>query len=194
MARRRLSPEERAAWHQLARSVRPLAASARAPECEVETPDAAAGRKAVPVPKSENCLMKSITVPEQSPIRPSPVDVLDSSWERSIKRGRLQPEVTIDLHGNSLATAHQRLERALSEAVADGVRVLLVITGKSREKAGSRDRSGRGAIRAEIADWLDRSSCAAHIASIRNAHPRHGGAGALYVIMRRQNVVMRRKI
>jgi len=193
MARRRLSPEERAAWHQLARSVRPLTPGVRAPESEVEAQDLAAGRKAVPVPNSENCLMKSIRVPERSPIRPTPVDVLDSSWERSIKRGQLQPEMTIDLHGNSLVTAHQRLERALSEAVADGVRVLLVITGKSREKVGLRDRSGRGAIRAEIADWLDRSPFAAHIASIRNAHPRHGGAGALYVIMRRSIVVTRRK-
>jgi DNA-nicking Smr family endonuclease len=194
MARRRLSPEERAAWHQLARSVRPLTASARAPEGEDETQDAAAARNVALAPKSENCLMKSMTVPEQSASRSGPVDVLDSSWERSIKQGRLQPEMTIDLHGNSLVTAHQRLDWALGDAVADGVRVLLVITGKSREKAGSRDRSGRGAIRAEIADWLDRSPFAAHIASIRNAHPRHGGAGALYVIMRRQKVVMRRQI
>jgi DNA-nicking Smr family endonuclease len=193
MARRRLSPEERAAWHQLARSVRPLTASAPAPESDGEKPDAAAARDVALAPKSEHCLMKSITVPEQSQSRSGPVDVLDSSWERSIKRGRLQPEMTIDLHGHSLATAHQRLDRALGDAVADGVRVLLVITGKSREKAGSRDRSGRGAIRAEIADWLDRSPFSAHIASIRNAHPRHGGAGAIYVIMRRKNVVMRRK-
>lgn len=193
MARRRLSPEERAAWHQLARSVRPLTASARATESEVEKPEPAAGGKAVPVPKSENCLMKSITVPEQSAIRSGPVDVLDSSWERSIKRGRLQPEMTIDLHGNSLATAHQRLDQALGEAVTDGVRVLLIITGKLRDGAGTRDRPARGAIRAEITHWLDQSPFAAHIASIRNAHPRHGGAGAIYVIMRRKNVVMRRE-
>jgi DNA-nicking Smr family endonuclease len=121
------------------------------------------------------------------------VDVLDSRWEKSIKRGQLQPDMSIDLHGHTLATAYQRLDRALAEAVADGVRVLLVITGKSREGAGSQERPGRGAIRAEIAHWLDRSPFAAHIASIRNAHPRHGGGGALYVIMRRNNVVMRRK-
>lgn len=134
-----------------------------------------------------------MTVAEQSSARQGPVDVLDGSWERRIKRGQLEPDIAIDLHGNSLATAHQRLDRALAEAVADGVRVLLVITGKSREKAGSQDRPGRGAIRAEIAHWLDRSPFSANIASIRNAHPRHGGAGALYVIMRRKNVVMRRK-
>jgi DNA-nicking Smr family endonuclease len=137
--------------------------------------------------------MKSITGPERLLVRPGPAEVLDSSWERRIKRGQLEPDMSIDLHGHTLVTAHQRLDRALAEAVADGIRVLLVVTGKSRESAGSRDRPGRGAIRAEIAHWLDGSPFAAHIASIRNAHPRHGGAGALYVIMRRSIVVTRRK-
>lgn len=193
MARRRLSPEERAAWHQLARSVRPLTASARAPESEIDEPGPAVGRKTDSAPKSENYLMKSITVPERSPARPSPAEVLDSSWERRIKRGQLEPDMSIDLHGHTLAKAHQRLDRALAEAVANGVRVLLVITGKSRAGGGSQDRPGRGAIRAEIAHWLDRSPFATHLASIRNAHPRHGGAGAIYVIMRRSIVVTRRK-
>lgn len=112
--------------------------------------------------------------------------MLDGSWERRIKRGQLQPEMSIDLHGNSLALAHQRLDRALAEAVGEGVRVLLVIAGKSRTGGGSQDRPGRGAIRAEIGHWLDISAYAAHIASVRNAHPRHGGAGAIYVILRRK--------
>ena len=44
----------------------------------------------------------------------------------------------------------------------------------------------RGAIRAEIGDWLALSGYADAIASVRIAHPRHGGRGALYVILRRK--------
>jgi len=72
----------------------------------------------------------------------------------------------------------------LRRAVADGVRILLVVTGKPRP-----DRiapHGRGAIRAEIGHWLESSPVADRIASVRSAHPRHGGDGALYVILRRE--------
>ncbi|WP_367947133.1 Smr/MutS family protein [Sphingopyxis sp. BSNA05] len=56
--------------------------------------------------------------------------------------------------------------------------------GAERRRAPS--RGGRGAIRAAIADWLAASRHASHIATVRRAHPRHGGAGALYIILRRR--------
>ena len=46
-------------------------------------------------------------------------------------------------------------------------------------------RGKRGAIRAAVGDWLAASRHAADIAAVRSAHPRHGGAGALYIILRR---------
>jgi DNA-nicking Smr family endonuclease len=71
---------------------------------------------------------------------------------------------------------------ALERAVADGIRMLLVITGKPpRDPVPHR----RGLIRAAIGDWLASSRHAGRIAAIRNAHPRHGGSGALYIILRR---------
>lgn len=118
--------------------------------------------------------------------RARPSEVLDSSWEKRIQKGQLQPEMSIDLHGHSLALAHQRLEKALAEAVHRGLRTVLVIAGKSRERGPSGDRPGRGAIRAEIGHWLENSAVSDRIASVRGAHPRHGGTGALYVILRRK--------
>ena len=84
--------------------------------------------------------------------------------------------MSIDLHGHSLASAHARLNQAMASAVTNNARILLVVTGKPpkmTEKAGA---SRRGAIRGEIGQ----------IASVRIAHPRHGGDGALYVILRRK--------
>ena len=60
--------------------------------------------------------------------------------------------------------------------------MLLLITGKPR--AGGHER--RGAIRAAVGDWLAASRHAADIAAVRGAHPRHGGAGALYIVLRKR--------
>ena len=66
-----------------------------------------------------------------------------------------------------------------------GARMVLVITGKPR-RAEAADRGDRcGAIRAKLLDWLAAGSHASRIAAVRGAHPRHGGAGAVYVILKR---------
>jgi DNA-nicking Smr family endonuclease len=65
---------------------------------------------------------------------------------------------------------------------------MLLITGKP-PREGDRDMDGRprrGLIRASISTWLQSSRHACRIAAVRNAHPRHGGAGALYIILRRE--------
>ena len=102
---------------------------------------------------------------------------LDGSWDRQISRGRLSPDRVIDLHGHTLADAHARLAAAVH--AGDGARVVLVITGKGRP-----DRPAR--IRAELMHWLERPDLRRAVASVRAAHPRHGGGGAFYVILRRE--------
>ena len=101
---------------------------------------------------------------------------LDGTWDRQISRGRIVPDRIIDLHGHTLADAHSRLAAAIH--AGDGARVVLVITGKGRP-----DRPAR--IRAELMHWLERPDMRAAVASVRAAHPRHGGSGAFYLILRR---------
>ena len=86
----------------------------------------------------------------------------------------------LDLHGHNLATAYALLDERLERAIAGGARLLLLITGKPRAGPGGEKR---GAIRAAVGDWLAASRHAADIAAVRNAHPRHGGAGALYIVL-----------
>lgn len=116
---------------------------------------------------------------------PPPAPGLDSHWDRRIRAGALEPDFTLDLHGHTLDTAHTRLMDGLAQARAMNARVVLLIAGKSRpvEHADRGDR--RGAIRAKVLDWLAASSHAPAIAAIRKAHLRHGGEGALYVVLRR---------
>ena len=107
--------------------------------------------------------------------------MLDGTWDRRIRDGRLDPEMTVDLHGHSVASAHAALGRALDRAAVRQVRVILLIAGKSRGP----DEAPRGAIRRELESWLAHSRHAARIAAVRNAHPRHGGSGALYLVLRK---------
>ena len=77
------------------------------------------------------------------------------------------------------------LDHQLDQAIRRGERTILLVTGRPPRKESERPHA-RGAIRASIGDWLHLSRHAAMIAAVRNAHPRHGGAGALYVILRRK--------
>lgn len=182
---RPLSPDEETLWQALARSVRALRRDA--PPAPVVSPEADTPAPPIPPPprvKGRVPAPRPIApAPAPAPPRREPVAILDSGWEKRIRSGALQPERSVDLHGHNLAGAHATLEAALDAARRDGVRVLLVVTGKPRP--GRIAPEGRGAIRAEIGHWLERSPHADRIASVRVAHPRHGGDGALYVILRR---------
>lgn len=176
MVRRNLSPEEQALWKALTRSIRPLRPVARDTAIAAPSPAAKAATGLTPRP----------VPPIAAPPARKPSAVLDSTWERQIRSGKLEPEMAIDLHGHNLAAAHVRLNQALAAAVARDVRVLLVVTGKPPKGAASGGGSHRGAIRGEIGHWIETSIYADRIASVRIAHRRHGAEGALYVILRRK--------
>ena len=168
---RKLSAEEEARWRRLIATVRPLDGAAPLPPALELEPE--------PSPK------RAPAQPARAAAKPKaqPGTTLDASWDRRLSRGLVQPDVTIDLHDHDLASAYDRLDRGLDRAIASGARLLLLITGKP--PSGDR-RGGRGAIRAAAHDWLAASRHAGDIAAVRNAHPRHGGAGAIYVVIRRR--------
>ena len=182
MAGRRLSPDELELWGKVTDSVRPLPGKrlrrvvADKPRVEPEGAVPGNGVSVVPGP----------ALPTPRPVR-RPVDYLDKSWERRISGGTLNPDFTIDLHGHTLDAAHRRLSSALAGAISHRARCVLVITGKPRSGPTAPGERARGAIRAEIGHWIATSPHADAIASVRTAHPRHGGAGALYIILRRNN-------
>jgi DNA-nicking Smr family endonuclease len=102
-----------------------------------------------------------------------------------LKGARIEPDFTLDLHGASLDAAHARLDRGLAQAKAMGARLVLVVTGKPRPVDAADRGQQRGAIRAKVLDWLAAGPHGSDIAAVRNAHRRHGGAGALYIVLRR---------
>ncbi|WP_310532500.1 Smr/MutS family protein [Novosphingobium sp.] len=114
-------------------------------------------------------------------------NTLDASWDRKLAQGTVAPDFTIDLHGHTLDTAWNRLEHGLMLAESQGARVILVVTGRPRpvDRGAAHSGGQRGVIRAKLLDWLAAGSHSSRIAAVRAAHPRHGGAGALYLVLRR---------
>ncbi len=187
---RGLSREEAELWSRVARTVRPLVKRVQpaANEAGNALPPQSTPPKFHKIPRAlppqVAASLPRLTAEERKP-RPLDRHGLDGSWERKLAKAEISPDFTLDLHGHSLDAAHARLEHGLMQAVTMGARLVLVITGKPRPVEAA-DRGGRrGAIRAKLLDWLAHGSHASRIAAVRGAHPRHGGAGAVYVVLKR---------
>lgn len=175
---RRLNPDEAKLWAKVVESVRPLDGAA------VPAPSSSAVEPEVQdAPSRPSALRRRATPPLPAPpARKPPGETLDGSWDRRLGRGLVSPDSMLDLHGHNLATAYDLLDRRLEQAIDSGARLMLLVTGKPPGAGGA---AKRGAIRAAVGDWLHASRHSGRIAAVRNAHPRHGGTGALYIIFRR---------
>jgi DNA-nicking Smr family endonuclease len=95
-----------------------------------------------------------------------------------LRRGRFPIHATVDLHGLDSEQARKTLLAFCKSATGLARRVVLVIHGKGTHSAG-----GRGVLRDEIADWLSSAPLAERVLCFATARARHGGAGAVYVLM-----------
>lgn len=116
----------------------------------------------------------------------------DREVDRALSKGKRRPEAKLDLHGMTLVAAERAVSAFIAQSSAENRRVVLIVTGK-----GTRLESGRvfgGRIRAEFPGWLERAENRARVAGMRTAHPRHGGSGAFYVLLRRRSSASSRSL
>ena len=132
----------------------------------------------VPVP------MLPVQPPSAGPGGPG----LDWRERRRVHRGLLPIEARIDLHGLYQAQAHDALVGFLIRARAAGHARVLVVTGKGGASfAGTEDRlSERGVLRRSVPHWLRGPELRGLVLGFEEAARHHGGAGALYVRLRRR--------
>jgi DNA-nicking Smr family endonuclease len=107
---------------------------------------------------------------------------IDRANAERLKRGKHKVEARLDLHGMTQDEAHRALAGFIRGARASGKRCLLVITGRGSTKG---PLGGGGVLRAAVPRWLDEPEFRPHLLAIATAQPRDGGAGALYVMLRR---------
>jgi DNA-nicking Smr family endonuclease len=183
--RRRLSSDEADLWNRVAQSVTPMH-NRHLPLPEPEQP------KAPPEPLKQPAQSRipAFRLGERAAPAaavPSRADALrmDARTHQKMTRGKLVPEARIDLHGMTLAEAHPELIRFVLNAQSEGLRLVLVITGKGKGVADPVPRP-IGALRHQVPHWLRLPPLAPAVLQIAEAHLKHGGAGAFYVYLRRR--------
>jgi DNA-nicking Smr family endonuclease len=76
--------------------------------------------------------------------------------------------------------------RFLRSAQADGVKIVLVVTGKGGRAEDGDIFAERGVLRRFVPQWLRQPEFRSLIVGFEEAHRSHGGEGALYVRLRRR--------
>jgi len=108
---------------------------------------------------------------------------LERKFKRRVARGREPIDARLDLHGFTQTQAHRALLAFLQRAQADGVRIALVVTGKGTRKAD--EAHERGVLKRQVPLWLSLPQFRPLVVGYEDAHLAHGGAGALYIRLRR---------
>ncbi|MEZ0221319.1 Smr/MutS family protein [Tardiphaga sp. 1201_B9_N1_1] len=178
--RRTLSEEERALWELVAKQVKPLRKKRVVkPEPEEDGPTlvkVAAPKKMTSAPPA---VLKTAK-PAPPPV--PPLAPLGRRERSQLSRGRKDIDARIDLHGMTQTRAHHALSAFLHRASHDGMTFVLVITGKGRTTG---PESERGVLRRQVPLWLGLPEFRSLVVGFEEAHIGHGGAGALYVRIRR---------
>jgi DNA-nicking Smr family endonuclease len=180
--KRALSEEERALWDSVARQTKPLRKKHRAAEPHAAAPktESHIAAKAVVPPK----MLSPATVPAQAKPAVPPLAPLGRREKAQLSRGRKEIEARLDLHGMTQARAHRALSGFLHRAHGEGLTFVLIITGKGKIGA----ESERGVLRRQVPQWLSQPEFRAFVVGFEEAHIGHGGAGALYVRIRRSRI------
>ncbi|WP_417597636.1 Smr/MutS family protein [Pararhodobacter oceanensis] len=212
---RRLTDDDKELWQRVARSTTPLQPMPspkpdrrKAPLPDPQAPEPAASFTPASIPQQIPAAMpprSAKQVAKQAtahPARPrinldlaepvarqlarAPV-AMERKLHKHMMRGKLLPEARIDLHGMTVAQAHQALIGFILSSQARGLRLVLVITGKGRKKAPDYVAPmpvRAGVLKHEVPQWLRAAPLGPLVQELRESHQKHGGAGAYYVSRR----------
>jgi DNA-nicking Smr family endonuclease len=200
--RRRLKREDEDLWQEVTKSVRPLprraAPSALEPKAARKdvTGGSAGQNPAPPLSRLQAEGVKPPAKSQRSSLRPSPKAApepsakLETRRRRKLKRGHLTIEATLDLHGLTESAAHAALKKFIIACRRRELRNVLVITGKGKSLHGATDPHAppRGVLRTALPLWLREASLAGAVVAFDIADRKHGGAGAFYVQLRKNQV------
>lgn len=196
---RGLTPEEAELWDRIAASARAIGPRKVRPPAKPAPVKVDPDRPA-PVPVEPPKALPSFRIGQAAADRQSAHALVPSLSERlkaeplrmdrkaflRMQRGKLVPEAKLDLHGMTLAEAHPALIRFILASHGMGARLVLVVTGKGRDRdEGGPIPTARGILRHQVPQWLRMPPLGTAVLQVAEAHRSHGGAGALYVYLRR---------
>lgn len=184
-----LSEADRALWRKVTEDAKPLEKRVGAgadrprleePAAEPPAPKAPPTRPRTAAAPAPPAVVGKTRKPATPALESGRAAGLDRRNLERLRRGKLPIEATLDLHGLRQAEAHRRLEHFLADSQAAGKRCVMVVTGKGVHK------SEGGVLRAAVPRWLNEPPNRARVLSFDYAQQKHGGTGALYILLRRR--------
>lgn len=179
-------------WTQVAETIEPLRRKGllKLGHGPLPVPDAAPEPVQVKAPAGPLKPGKPFLPPYRPPTVPAPPPdkAVDPAIHKKVRRGRIDIDGTIDLHGMTQNEARVALHGFIHARAARGARTILVITGKGAriEDDYIAAMSERGILRTMLPIWLSEPGLAHLISGWSLAARGHGGEGAWYVRLRRQ--------
>ncbi|HLS69486.1 MAG TPA: Smr/MutS family protein [Kiloniellales bacterium] len=184
---KRPSEEDLQLWRHMTRGIKPLKAEGFVPEAEGSLRPKEVPREPTSPKVQRDARVRAVAPPKAIPGRlPAPhleqgdLRALDKRKSQRLRRGRLPIEARLDLHGMTQEDAHFALRRFVLQSAILGRRCVLVITGKGGRHGAA------GVLRRQVPHWLNAADLRDKLLGFDHARPEHGGAGALYLLLRRQ--------
>ncbi len=172
-----LSDDDLALWRHATRADRRLEPESKQPSAA--EPPAAPARRSVRRPTPP--------IAPPAPVEPAfeqgrgAIPGLDKRNAQRLRRGQWPIAARVDLHHHTQVEAHAVLNRFIAASHDAGHRCVLVITGKGVGRDGH-----IGVLRGMVPRWLNQPPLRNHVVASCPAQPRHGGDGALYVLLKRR--------
>ncbi len=171
-----LTKADLALWHAFTAEIRPLFGHQR--PAAPEAPPAPAPAPPAPV---------AIHNPAPRPMHAKPPEIrigeqpggLDRRRWRALRRGDVDSERVLDLHGRRATDAHVALRHFLNDAAAAGVRSVTIVTGKGPQPEG-------GILKRELPHWLNAADLRPLV--LGAAHPHPTNSGAVNLLLRRKRL------
>jgi DNA-nicking Smr family endonuclease len=198
---KRLTAEEKRLWGSVARTVRPLpgrfpeieepASAEQNPAAKPPTHHVAISKAPEPAPGLSRAMLETLKrqfaegPAQQRPTLPGSMasgsghPTIEKPVHRKLARGRLPIDARLDLHGLDQEQAHGMLHAFLTRAQAEGLRHVLVITGKGASMGSE------GALKRAVPQWLAKPGFLGLISGWEWAARGHGGEGALYIRLKK---------
>src|SRR5262245_11316334 len=106
---------------------------------------------------------------------------LDPRLLRRLRRGDFAWQGHLDLHGLTAAEAREVVDRFIVESFRAGRRCVLIVHGR-----GLNSKDQTPVLKERLKSWLAHGRIAKVVLAFSTARPCDGGAGAIYVLLRRE--------
>lgn len=180
-----LTETDRALWERFSEDIRPIRRNVSPSSAPHSAPKR---RKAERAPKQVESTPPSSSVQDSQPRGKG----IDGSIARDLRQGKKHPEAKLDLHGKTQDQAQKLIVDFILASQRDGKRLVLVVTGTGEKTRRPHDPddifdAAPGVLRRRFHDFINQPQIRDIVLHTQTAHKRHGGAGAFYVYLRRQD-------